>query len=885
MVKSISDHEVFNAIDILGEQLGIRAAANPRAVLTGALLGSLLHHLLEQSDDELIYLEPTLRVTGALDRLSEALATSEVALVCRPTALGARDLPAEGHTKGIYSTRVLGVSPGPEARQLLEAWPHFLIPYRGDEGLGNLTAWFESIPARVKRTAIVSDPAFYAEGDSLAGCTPAYSAPSGVVMTGGNRVSLVDFGAIDPDDPLALLAIREFNENERERAELAAFVEGHAQELRASITRELPRASPAYESFADGQVLTDTLRSLVAAAVRDGRLTHNPFRESGRRELYEYLKEPASSGAEAGLTRVHMEIWRRRDDLRAAYPHLDGPDGAGFAGWLCVHGPREEGLTPELLPPSPDVAFRDADPNVQLQPQRFGVNVVGFFNSELGVGEMARLLATGLDGASVPFLPVKSRLRPPSRAAEPFQTVAVDEAVFPLNIICINGDGVPVFAREVGRAFFRDRYNVALWWWEVGPPPSSWHEAYDFIDEVWVGTRYVYDLIAPTSPVPVVLMPMPLRDISCSPSPRESLGLPGDGFVFLCLYDYHSVLKRKNPSAVIAAFRRAFDGVDGVHLVLKTLNGDMRPDEHARVLMEAAGDSSIHVIDGYLSASTKNTLLAACDCYVSLHRAEGFGLTLAEAMLLEIPVIATRYGGNVDFMSERNSYLVDYSLVQVGEDAYPYSPDAWWAEPSIEHAASLMRRVFEQQEEARSRGSAARRDLLRDHSPANAGATIKRRLEMIHERRIKYRVPNPRHMRSLSIQLAGSERSERASKEGTSRAHTVARTLRQTLLRFTGVDARMSELRGEATRLRGDVEQLKEALLEADQRTCDVARALDEQGATRHAEYLAELRKLQASCGVGMPGDRRAGRRNQASESELAGPLFNEGQRQRSGEA
>ena len=105
--------------------------------------------------------------------------------------------------------------------------------------------------------------------------------------------------------------------------------------------------------------------------------------------------------------------------------------------------------------------------------------------------------------------------------------------------------------------------------------------------------------------------------------------------------------------------------------------------------------------------------MAACDCYVSLHRAEGFGLTMAEAMAIGKPVIATGYSGNVDFMSGENSYLVDYALGRVGPDCEIYPPEGEWAEPSIEHAAELMRRVRDEPAEAAAKGGRARADVAR----------------------------------------------------------------------------------------------------------------------------------------------------------------------------
>src|SRR5262249_23746268 len=127
--------------------------------------------------------------------------------------------------------------------------------------------------------------------------------------------------------------------------------------------------------------------------------------------------------------------------------------------------------------------------------------------------------------------------------------------------------------------------------------------------------------------------------------------------------------------------------------------------------IEAATREEVILVDRVLSRAETLMLMNSADCYVSLHRSEGVGLTLAEAMLLGKPVIATAYSGNLDFMNRGNSLLVDYRRTRLEEDAWPYPKGSVWAEPSIEHAAELMRWVIEHPAEANALGEQARRDL------------------------------------------------------------------------------------------------------------------------------------------------------------------------------
>jgi hypothetical protein len=165
-------------------------------------------------------------------------------------------------------------------------------------------------------------------------------------------------------------------------------------------------------------------------------------------------------------------------------------------------------------------------------------------------------------------------------------------------------------------------------------------------------------------------------------------------------------------------------------LILKTINGERKPRWLAQLKEAIAGRSDIHLLDGYVSAERKNAMMAACDCYVSLHRSEGFGLTMAEAMSYGRPVIATGYSGNLEFMNETNSYLVPYSLCQIPTD-WAFSPGAEWADPDIEAAAALMRHVYEHPEAARGRGEQARRDILDSFSLERAAEFMSGRLSDI----------------------------------------------------------------------------------------------------------------------------------------------------------
>jgi glycosyltransferase involved in cell wall biosynthesis len=239
-------------------------------------------------------------------------------------------------------------------------------------------------------------------------------------------------------------------------------------------------------------------------------------------------------------------------------------------------------------------------------------------------------------------------------------------------------------------------YKIGYWAWELERPPASWVRAARLLDELWVPSEFVRKAFAGAVTIPVHTVPAPIR----APRPlrrysRAELGLADDAVVFLFSFAYGSLAARKNPWAVVRAFRDAFPRhVGGVRLVLKSVQSELFEAEAAALRELAGDDPRIRFVDGFMGRDRLMGLQAACDCFVSLHRSEGFGLGLAECMALGKTVIATAYSGNLDFMNEDNSLLVDYRLVPVKPGEYPDTQGQVWAEASVEDAARKMRDAY-----------------------------------------------------------------------------------------------------------------------------------------------------------------------------------------------
>jgi len=269
-----------------------------------------------------------------------------------------------------------------------------------------------------------------------------------------------------------------------------------------------------------------------------------------------------------------------------------------------------------------------------------------------------------------------------------------------------------------------------MWYWEFGQAPLEWRRIARSLDEVWAPSRFVAHALRQTLEVPVMDLPPGVEVGEVIPFDRALLGVPESHTLFLFVFDANSVTERKNPLGLITAFRRAFRSDGKATLVIKAGNLRRCAEEDSRI-RAAARQAGAIILDQTLPRGELNGLIQACDCYVSLHRSEGFGLTMAEAMLLGKPVIGTAYSANLEFMDRGNSLLIGYELVPVGRQIGPYSKDLLWAEPSVVEAAEAMRWIHEHADEARALGERARISAEETLSLQAAGKKFARRLEEI----------------------------------------------------------------------------------------------------------------------------------------------------------
>jgi glycosyltransferase involved in cell wall biosynthesis len=390
-----------------------------------------------------------------------------------------------------------------------------------------------------------------------------------------------------------------------------------------------------------------------------------------------------------------------RPDIAVQFPDLAGFNGVQLLEWMRRRGRDHAGVPPEYVPPP------EAPARVPASELPEGVNVVGYLHAEDGVGGVARSVVDVLERLRSPMSLRPCTVTSSRQAAELDPRAVALDVTFDTTITCVNADQAPLLAEQMGERLPIASTNIGVWAWEVDVFPQWMARSAALVDEIWVYSRHAADAIAAAVDVPVRVFSPPIPTPAAADTvDRAVLGL-SDDFTFLFCFDFGSGFERKNPLAVIEAFRRAFAPGEGPRLVIKSVRRGAAPHAWARLLTAADDRDDITLRDGYEPAARQRALMAACDCYVSLHRSEGYGLTMAEAMAAGRPVIGTGYSGNLEFMNADNAILVPYELARVPFGCRPYPPTACWAEPDLDAAAHAMRTVASDPRAAAELGSTA----------------------------------------------------------------------------------------------------------------------------------------------------------------------------------
>ncbi len=364
-----------------------------------------------------------------------------------------------------------------------------------------------------------------------------------------------------------------------------------------------------------------------------------------------------------------------------------------------------------------------------------GVNLAAYIRGEMGLGQAGRGIAEALEAAQISFNIIDFEIDNFAGQADTSWLHKVTaNSDYDVTIVVINPDNLGNAQLCLPKNVFSKPYVIAYWFWEMPEIPDNWQAAFSMVDEVWAPSRFIEEALKAKSPVPVTRIPPVVKLRNKGTLSRQCLTLPEEQFLFLCMADASSVMERKNPPGVIAAFQKAFGRNDSsVGLIVKVRERHPFRRDVSALRNMIKGWANIHLLEQNMNHNEISSLLSITDCFVSLHRAEGFGFVPAEAMSLGKPVMITRWSGNTDYMTPDNSIGIDYELTTLRRNYGPYKTGQVWAEPDINQAASWMKKLAGDRDFARMIGARGQQTIQQDFSPAVVGNLIRKRLSEIRE--------------------------------------------------------------------------------------------------------------------------------------------------------
>ena len=371
------------------------------------------------------------------------------------------------------------------------------------------------------------------------------------------------------------------------------------------------------------------------------------------------------------------------------------------------------------------------------KPLRRGVLFVGYAEGALGLGQAFRANLKAAQTTSLPFAIYPFKVGIETRLIGPFMPERYDKRQpWQINFIEVAPDQVPVVFRSIDPGLIDRSYNILRPWWELPKAPEEWRPYLENIHEIWAPNRFIAEAFAHIFDGPIVVVPAALEEVAGDYPGRSHYGMDERRFYFMFSFDYYSSPFRKNPLAVLKAFQQAFaDNRQDVGLVIKSTGApDHFPEIKALMEQAAKHDPRILMFDRNMNRDEMLGLIRASDAYVSLHRAEGFGLGMAEAMMFERAVIGTDYSGSTEFLTEETGFPVPYTLRAVEPHEYSHSKGQVWAEPDVGVAADIMRRVVVDRSERISRGRAAHMKVKLSYSPQAVGRAMEARFDALFEK-------------------------------------------------------------------------------------------------------------------------------------------------------
>jgi glycosyltransferase involved in cell wall biosynthesis len=652
----------------------------------------MFEHLFARGFDRVLYFDPDIQLFSALEELEEPSF-----LTVTPHLTGS--ITGDQHPSersilqaGTYNLGFLSVTRHDALPRFLSWWQEKLeydCVVDIANGLFVDQKWIDLVPGLFPDVRVLRHEGYNVAYWNLEQRTVTVDGDR--ILVNGQPLRFFHFSGCDPAFPhvVSTHSPRPI----ADAGDAATLIARYIEAVRDAGYREFRSAPYSFATFRNGSMIPKGARiayrnspELQAAAGDD------PFAHP---ELFHRFRETAPLLSSTFKARSYQILSRARPLVRLF------PKSVRTAARERLLGRRES--TPQAQPRTASLAG--------------GLNIAGYFTRDTGVGESARRCAASCDDATIVHHDIDLD---GSDALVP----AIERRA---TILHVNADQIPLVRTQLPQLFDARARTIGCWHWELPELPDVYVPSAEPFDELWAPSLFIQSALASKLTIPVVHMPHGIEVTEVEPCTPQELGVPPDHFTFLCMFDFDSIAQRKNPMGAIDAFQRAFPDPSRTALLIKTTGAERHRDAYEAL----RGRPGVHLIDQTLSRARTNGLVAACDAVVSLHRSEGFGLVLAEAMYFGKPVIATGWSGNMDFMNSGNSCPVAFDLVTLDRAHGPYAAGQQWAEPDVGDAARHMRRIVEDDAHRAQIGARAMHTIRTHFSPAAAGTRYRKRLELM----------------------------------------------------------------------------------------------------------------------------------------------------------
>lgn len=697
-----------------------------------ALKPFMMAYLIEKLGfEEVIYLDPDIELFAPLAPIFDALRNgSNFVLTPHITA------PAEtkeyyvddmaAMKAGIYNLGFVAVSNHRDVIQFLHWWGRrlrFDCFHQEKNGICVDQKLVDLLPGFYDNVKILRDPTLNVGYWNL-WQRELEETPDGWLINSQPLV-FFHFSGINKDNPnrLSKHTVR-FNGNLQPA--LKSLVEHYISQLNLFQSQSCEYCNYSYGQFDNNVPIIPAMR-FSYRSVNDAWL-ENPFTE-----FHHYLNQPAwrvSTSSAYPLTNLMYFIWEQKEDLQQVFNLEVKEQRKQYALWFIRHS-EYLNIDPFFLQPIFEQLNRiyshHSQPCIKssVSTDQPDVSVIGYLKSVIGIGHAGRMVASSLETVGLKTKGLNVTLNVETRQGDE----SVSHLLSPvangrIHIYNINADQLPLVKDAIRDYVQPADYLITMPFWELSQFPTEWLSSYEGFHEIWAPTRFIQQALLSVMNIPVFWMPPAVTLESFTRVHREHFTLPNNRFLFHFNFDLSSFATRKNPMAVIEAYCRAFhDRYSDIPtgLVIKTRGQDSDGTNLKKLIDLTKDQSDIFIVNQLMSYHDTLRLMDCCDCYVSLHRSEGFGYTLAEAMLLGKPVIATNYSGSKDFVNVSTGFPVDYQFKSLNEGDYPFWQGQKWADPDIDHAAWLMRYIVNEQYKTKEISEAGRNKILSDYSLQSIG--------------------------------------------------------------------------------------------------------------------------------------------------------------------